>query len=404
MRLRRFKLLIHSRRATIASLSAATVLIITGTVTNEANSKLLLAGGVASGTIGAAAALQRADSLEREIKRQRQVAEKDVQIIKDRILDVEQKIKQSAREQLNSIEGVRAESLDHRKIIEQIISETRVQITQSITGIRKQLLTLEKAQEETCSKAEASASIAAANQANGTSPAAEAIEDAEREARSERLPAAMVQLLERHPLPELRALNSELAKNPGQVSERLAGFLAGHSGITLALQGPPGTGKTTVVSQVIAQLAKQGKRIAISSHSHAAINHLLKKTKTTCAEAGVSEGVVKCGNREEEEMDAAEIPVVLKPSQLPKAMVVAGGPTRVFSRKELADQFDLLVVDEAEQLSLANLLVIARCARSILLVGDHPGLSGQSCLHYLMQDHGGLPDDRGIFPILRFLA
>jgi len=89
-------------------------------------------------------------------------------------------------------------------------------------------------------------------------------------------------------------------------------------------------------------------------------------------------------------------------------MVVAGGTTWVFSREELADQFELLVVDEAGQLSLANLLVMARCARSILLVGDqqqlaqparadHPGDSGQSCLDYLMQDYGVVPNDRGVF-------
>jgi len=238
-------------------------------------------------------------------------------------------------------------------------------------------------------------------QANGTS------EDAEREARSERLPAEMVQLLERQPLPELRALNSELAKDPGLVCGQLAAFLAGRSGITLALQGPPGTGKSTVTSEVIAQLAKQGKRVAISSHSHAAINNLLKKVKTTCAEAGVGGQVVKCRNGKEEEMKAAGIPVV-KPGPLPKAMVVAGGTTWVFCREELAGQFDLLVVDEAGQMSLANLLVMARCAHSILLVGDqqqlaqpsqadHPGDSGQSCLGYLMQNHAVVPDDRGVF-------
>jgi len=104
----------------------------------------------------------------------------------------------------------------------------------------------------------------------------------------------------------------------------------------------------------------------------------------------------------------AGIPMV-KPAPLEKEMVVvAGGTTWAFSREELADQFDLLVVDEAGQLSLANLLVMARCARSILLVGDqqqlaqpsqadHPGHSGQSCLDYLMQDYGVVPDDRGVF-------
>jgi uncharacterized protein len=62
---------------------------------------------------------------------------------------------------------------------------------------------------------------------------------------------------------------------------------------------------------------------------------------------------------------------------------------------ELASKFNLLVVDEASQLSLANLLTMSRCARLILLVGDqqqlaqpskadHPGDAGQSCLDYLM--------------------
>jgi len=66
------------------------------------------------------------------------------------------------------------------------------------------------------------------------------------------------------------------------------------------------------------------------------------------------------------------------------------------------------VIDEAGQMSLANLLVIARCARSILLVGDqqqlaqpsqadHPGDSGLSCLEYLMQGAHVVPADRGVF-------
>jgi uncharacterized protein len=50
----------------------------------------------------------------------------------------------------------------------------------------------------------------------------------------------------------------------------------------LALQGPPGTGKLTVTSQVIAQLVAGGKRVAISSNSHAVIDNLLTKVHITC--------------------------------------------------------------------------------------------------------------------------
>jgi superfamily I DNA and/or RNA helicase len=59
-------------------------------------------------------------------------------------------------------------------------------------------------------------------------------------------------------------------------------------------------------------------------------------------------------------------------------------------------------------MSLANLLVMARCAKTILLVGDqqqlaqpsqadHPGESGLSCLEYLMQVAHVVPAERGVF-------
>ncbi|CAI8174983.1 MAG: Uncharacterised protein [Prochlorococcus marinus str. MIT 9215] len=117
--------------------------------------------------------------------------------------------------------------------------------------------------------------------------------------------------------------------------------------------------------------------------------------------------VVKCSNSKEDALTTEGISVV-KPGQLTDAMAVVGGTTWIFCKEELADQFDWLVVDEAGQMSLANLLVMARCARSILLVGDqqqlaqpsqadHPGDSGQSCLEYWMEGASVVPDDRGVF-------
>ncbi len=221
------------------------------------------------------------------------------------------------------------------------------------------------------------------------------------------IPPAILQLLERQPLPALQQLNAAIAGDPNAVADALAGFLQEHSGISLALQGPPGTGKTTVTGQVIAQLVASGQRVAISSNGHAAINNLLKKAKSTCSAAGVAGEVVKCNNSKEEALSAAGISVV-KPGQLNEAMAVVGGTTWMFCKEELAEQFDWLVVDEAGQMSLANLLVMARCARSILLVGDqqqlaqpsqadHPGESGQSCLEYWMEGASVVPDDRGVF-------
>jgi uncharacterized protein len=70
--------------------------------------------------------------------------------------------------------------------------------------------------------------------------------------------------------------------------------------------------------------------------------------------------------------------------------------------------FDLLVIDEAGQVPLSNLLYLSRVARNILLVGDqqqlsqpnraaHPDESGLSCIDYVMADAPVVPTDRGVF-------
>ena len=92
----------------------------------------------------------------------------------------------------------------------------------------------------------------------------------------------MQQLLERRLVEGLAALNSAIEAEPAAVAEQLAEFLVSHSGCTMALQGPPGTGKSTVTGAVIAELVAKGKRVAISSNSHAAINNLLLKAQATC--------------------------------------------------------------------------------------------------------------------------
>ena len=45
----------------------------------------------------------------------------------------------------------------------------------------------------------------------------------------------------------------------------------------LFIQGPPGTGKTFTTAKVILELLKKGKKIAITTNSHKAINQLLSK-------------------------------------------------------------------------------------------------------------------------------
>ena len=72
------------------------------------------------------------------------------------------------------------------------------------------------------------------------------------------------------------------------------------------------------------------------------------------------------------------------------------------------ESVDLLVVDEAGQVSLANLVAMGTAARNIVLVGDqmqlgqpiqgsHPAGSGISALEHLLQGAAVVPAEQGLF-------
>jgi uncharacterized protein len=69
---------------------------------------------------------------------------------------------------------------------------------------------------------------------------------------------------------------------------------------------------------------------------------------------------------------------------------------------------DVLVVDEAGQMSLANVVAAAQAARSVILLGDpqqleqplqgsHPEGTAVSALHHVLGGHQTIPDGKGLF-------
>jgi superfamily I DNA and/or RNA helicase len=87
---------------------------------------------------------------------------------------------------------------------------------------------------------------------------------------------------------------------------------------------------------------------------------------------------------------------------------VIGGTAWVWSKEELFESIDDLVVDEAGQMSLANVLACAQAAKNIVLLGDpqqleqpqkaaHPEGSDLSALEYLLEEHDTMPEERGLF-------
>lgn len=222
------------------------------------------------------------------------------------------------------------------------------------------------------------------------------------------LPKAIQQLLEKRSVDGLVSLNEKVNKTPELLPKILSEFLVDNPNQTIAVQGPPGTGKSTVTAKLISELLKCGKRIAISSNSNPAINNLLIKTKTTCELYQLDKQIVKCTSQAKDPQLLDHSITLVSSSLISKEMAVVGGTTWALSREEMSNKFDVLVIDEAGQMSLANLLVMARCSQSILLVGDqqqlsqptkasHPGESGNSCLEYLMQGANVVSPDKGVF-------
>ena len=176
----------------------------------------------------------------------------------------------------------------------------------------------------------------------------------------------------------------------------------------MLVQGPPGSGKTYTSSHAIVELLARGKRVGVSSNSHKAINNLLKAVEKEASRRGVSFRGAKKYGADDERFGGTMIEDVKANEGVQDHHQLVAGTAWLFARPEFDQAFDYVFIDEAGQVSLANVVAIGISARNIVLVGDqmqlaqplqgvHPGSSGCSALEYLLGDLATVPPDRGIF-------
>jgi uncharacterized protein len=178
------------------------------------------------------------------------------------------------------------------------------------------------------------------------------------------------------------------------------------------IQGPPGTGKTYTAARMIVELVRNGKRVGITALSHKVITNLLNEVCRAATEellplraiqkpngdGGCAEDCVRLTNSNEDVIQAlAE-----------GTAQVAAGTAWLWSRLEFANSVDVLFVDEAAQMSLANVLAVAQSAASLVLVGDpqqleqpqkgiHPPGAEVSAMAHILGDRATIEDDQGLF-------
>lgn len=181
----------------------------------------------------------------------------------------------------------------------------------------------------------------------------------------------------------------------------------------LYVQGPPGAGKTYTGARMIAALLAQGKRVGIMSNSHKAIHNLMKGAMEQVQAQGLKITAVKKASQGNPDSEFSEPGLDVRNSHSNDEVFVQqpdllGGTVWLFADEKLDQKVDVLFVDEAGQVALANLVAAGTSARSIVLLGDqmqlsqpiqgvHPAQSGDSALDYLLDKQATISPERGIF-------
>ena len=200
------------------------------------------------------------------------------------------------------------------------------------------------------------------------------------------------------------------SETPLDAAKRIAA--RGSFGV-LPIQGPPGAGKTYTGARMITELVRNGKRVGICANSHKVIVNLLNEALKDAREQGLDVWAVRKVsdyNRDEPEdgrvICEKEYPAVF--SRLADDCHIGAGTAWLWARPEAQDSVDALFVDEAAQMSLANVLAISHAAPNLVLLGDpqqldqptqgtHPDGTDVSALAHLLKGRQTIGPEQGLF-------
>jgi uncharacterized protein len=202
-----------------------------------------------------------------------------------------------------------------------------------------------------------------------------------------------------------------MAVLPGELTEDTACRIGSAlQETTFAIQGPPGAGKTFTGARMICHLVNRGKRVGVAALSHKVIRKMLEEVVKAASEKNLR-GVC-CLQRWNEGEAEPGIAVARKNEEIYAALQartanVIGGTSFLWSRGEMTDAVDVLVIDEAGQMALADVISVGHAAKSLVLIGDpqqlerplkgcHPDGAEKSALEHLLGQHKTILPEVGL--------
>ena len=188
---------------------------------------------------------------------------------------------------------------------------------------------------------------------------------------------------------------------------RIAPLLEGG---VLPIQGPPGAGKTFTGARMICALVNAGARVGITANSHKVIRNLLDEVVSAAEEEGTDLTAIQKAAEKEGDLDRLRFTTRNEDvfGALARDCQVAGGTAWLWARPDAQNAVDVLFVDEAAQMSLANVLAVSPSAAGLVLIGDpqqleqpiqgsHPDGTAVSALDHLLGGRQTIETDRGLF-------
>jgi len=141
------------------------------------------------------------------------------------------------------------------------------------------------------------------------------------------------------------------------------------------VHGPPGTGKTYTIATLIREFVERGDRVLLSAFTNRAVDNALEALR----EQGYSD-IVRVGtsNGIREDMQDLRLNQSGNPAECARALqtadVVAATTATCGSRVMREQEFDVVLVDEASQLTEPDTLAAINRGDRFVLVGDHEQL------------------------------
>ena len=146
--------------------------------------------------------------------------------------------------------------------------------------------------------------------------------------------------------------------------DRVCAQVRGLDRSALVIQGPPGTGKTWTGARIALSLMAAGRRVGVMATAHKAINNLLAAIDKAADETGAAfRGWRKRSGEDDNNYESARIVCEKDLPDDDDGPILLHAGTAWYWASDDAAPVDVLFVDEAGQVSLADAIAVAQAAR-----------------------------------------